>query len=250
MKAVAIFAVLSCITALGKANAITEKTRALRDVEGDPDLEAYLREAIENFREQMKTGIDAIKMPILDPLVLRHLDITVREDAATLDLKIHEIIVRDLSKFKLDRLRPDLEKFFIKLDLTIPVVYSNGKYKVDGKLLRIFPLYGEGNFDINITRATVSGDGKLDFDSDTLQMTTLIMDLSWEDLAINLENFLGGGRFSKVLQKIIPSVGKEIFQSFKPMLMNEMSKALKNELNKELRKPKVKNIIKAILPDR
>lgn len=64
----------------------------LNDVESDPEMEKYLREALENFREQMKEGIEAINMPRLDPLELRNLDVNVNENLAAMSLHINQVI--------------------------------------------------------------------------------------------------------------------------------------------------------------
>ncbi|CAL1293759.1 unnamed protein product [Larinioides sclopetarius] len=217
-------------------------------VEPDPDLENYLREAIENFREQMKEGIEAINMPVLDPLELKDLDINVAENLATMDLHIKMITVEGLSSFQFHHIYPDLENFFLQVNLTLPGVISWGKYYLSGKLLKIFPLKGNGNFQINVTEGEIGGTGQLEFVNSTLQMTKLELDFTWKKLEIFLESFLGGGKFSDVLQKLIPTLGKGVFDNFKPEILKLMNEALINEVNKELRKPEVKTIIEGILP--
>ncbi|XP_055930848.1 uncharacterized protein LOC129961062 isoform X3 [Argiope bruennichi] len=217
-------------------------------VEPDPDLENYLREAIENFREQMKEGIPAINMPVLDPLELKNLDINVAENLATMDLSIKTITVAGLSSFEFHHIYPDLESFFLQVNLTLPNVTSWGLYSLTGKLLKIFPLKGNGNFQINVTEGEIGGTGQLEFIDNTLQMTKLELEFTWKKLEVFLENFLGGGKFSEVLQKIIPSAGKSVFDNFKPKILKLMNEALINAVNKELRKPEVKKIIEGILP--
>ncbi|GBL77055.1 hypothetical protein AVEN_12704-1 [Araneus ventricosus] len=217
-------------------------------VESDPDLENYLREAIENFREQMKVGIEAINMPVLDPLELKNLVINVAENLATMDLSIKMMTVEGLSSFQFHHIYPDLESFFLQVNLTLPNVISWGNYSLTGKLLKIFPLKGNGNFQINITEGEIGGTGQLEFINSTLQMTKLELDFTWKKLEIFLENFLGGGKFAEVLQRLMPSVGKSVFDNFKPNILKLMNEALINEVNKELRKPEVKKIIEGILP--
>lgn len=65
----------------------------MNDVESDPDMERYLKETLENFRLQMREGIDAIHMPRLDPLKLENLDLNVNENLATLSLRMKEVLV-------------------------------------------------------------------------------------------------------------------------------------------------------------
>ncbi|XP_035208656.1 uncharacterized protein LOC118183288 [Stegodyphus dumicola] len=218
-------------------------------VQPDPDLEKYLREALENFREQMKSGIPSINMPVLDPLHLQNLDINVHENLATMTLKIKEITVTDLSTFQVPHIYPDLESFFLEVNLTLPQVSSWGKYYLDGKLLKIFPLRGDGNFKINLTVAEIGGVGQLKFVNKTLLMQKLELDLTWKKLDIFLENFLGGGKFAEVLQRMLPAVGKSVFDNFKPDILRMMNTALMDAVNKELKKPEVKKIIEGILPD-
>lgn len=70
------------------------------DVESDPDMEKYLREALENFREQMKEGIDAINMPRLDPLELRNLDLNINENLASLSLRVKQVTAKLLITYR------------------------------------------------------------------------------------------------------------------------------------------------------
>ncbi|GFT17860.1 uncharacterized protein NPIL_428191 [Nephila pilipes] len=219
-----------------------------RNVEPDPDLEKYLREAIENFREQMKVGIPAINMPVLDPLYLQNLQINVYENLATMDLHIKTLAVRSLSDFNITHLTPNLEEFYLGINLTLTEINVHGQYKVDGRLLKILPIYGQGYFDINATDVRISGVGKLGFTTDTMQMDLLKLDLFWKNLDVFMENFLGGGSFSNVLQRIIPNVGRDIFNVYKPLMLEKIETCLTKKINDKLNEPVLKDIIKSIIP--
>ncbi|XP_042897426.1 uncharacterized protein [Parasteatoda tepidariorum] len=251
MKTTALFFVLfNAVFVAVLTDQSLDEVPELQFVEPDPDLEKYLREAIENFREQMKVGIEAIKMPVLDPLELKNLDINVLENLATLDLKIRKITVLGLSSFNFRDIYPDLENFYLEFNFTMPSLTSHGKYNMNGKLLRIFPVRGNGTFEINITNVEIGGLGQLEFINDTLQMTKLELNLTWKNLGLFLENFLGGGKFSEVLQKLIPALGKTMFDNFKPTILELMNSSLINQVNKQLQRPEVKKIIDGILPNR
>ncbi|KAG8198364.1 hypothetical protein JTE90_021612 [Oedothorax gibbosus] len=228
-------------------NAVTQ-SELIHHVEADPELEAYLREAIENFREQMKEGIDAIQMPILDPLELSQLNINVRENLATLDLHIKTLTVQCLSIFKLTHLKPNLEEMYLGINLTLPEIYMSGNYSVNGKLVKILPIYGDGSFYMNATDIKISGFGQLAFTNETIQMSLLKLDLHWEHLAVNMENFLGGGSFAKVLQQVVPKVGRDIFYGYKPLIMEKLEKFMQEMVNEKLEEECVKDIIKVIIP--
>lgn len=155
--------------------------------------------------------------------------------------------IEEMSNFEVRNIKANLETYFLKLDLKLKAVQAKGNYSMDGKLLKIFPLSGHGQFSINLTNAEIYGVGKLYPAEGTLQMKKLELDLSWKKLDAYLENFLGGGKFSEVLQRILPNVGKKAFDSYKPQILNHLNTLLIKELNKMFKKPEVKAIVEGFV---
>lgn len=220
----------------------------LKRNEGDPDFEDYLMEIFNNFRNQMKDGIPEIKVPPLDPLKLYNININVNEKTAKVKLDFHQIIISKLSKFEIRNLKANLDTLFVNIDLYLPRLDVTGTYNLDGKIINIFPLYGNGKYEINVSEANLIGTGKMVLDKEGLRLTRLVLELTWGQMHVNFENLLNGGSFSKILQKIIPVIGKRLFDKFKPEITNLIEKALINEVNKELKKPEVRKIIEGLLP--
>ncbi|XP_076317075.1 uncharacterized protein LOC143229113 isoform X2 [Tachypleus tridentatus] len=217
---------------------------------GDPDFEAYLREVLENFRNTMEYGIPPIGVPPLEPLTLRNIDINVKEDVADVDLKFYELKIEGLSKFVVDKMESNLASYYADIGLSLPHLVVTGQYYLAGKVIGIFPLKGEGDYQIIAEGIYIGGMGQLVFNGQDLQFNELNLGLSWDELKVNLENFLGGGEWSKLIQVLLPAVGKGVFDRFKPKVMELLNKALMNKVNEELRKPDVKEIIKGIFPDK
>jgi len=46
---------------------------------------------------------------------------------------------------------------------------------------------------------------------------------------------------------MLPNIGKNIFDNFKPSILSSLNTLLKNALNDELRKPEVKKIIEGLI---
>ncbi|XP_054708722.1 uncharacterized protein LOC129218468 [Uloborus diversus] len=218
-------------------------------VQHDPDLEKYLLEVIDNFRNQMKEGIPEVNIPVLDPLQLEDLNLDVQENLATMNLKIHQLQVLHLSKFNVTNLKPDLENFYLDLNLTLPELMVNGNYSVNGRLVKIFPIYGQGKFELNASKIHVFGMGQLGFAEDSLEMRLLKLNLQWESLSLFMENFLGGGNFSETLQRVITGVGKDVFERYKPIILEKLEQALTNIINEKLQDPLAKDIIKGVFED-
>lgn len=154
-----------------------------------------------------------------------------------------------MSQFEVQTVNANLDTFFLRLVLNLPSVRAKGNYTLDGKLLKIFPLNGNGSFSINLTNADISGHGNLIPQDGTLQMKTLDLDLKWKTLEVYLENFLGGGRFSQVLQRILPNVGKKMFDNFKTDIQKNLNSMLIRNLNQMFKKPEVKKIVEGFIPN-
>lgn len=88
----------------------------------------------------------------------------------------------------------------------------------------------------------------MEFTTETVQMSLLRLDLHWEHLAVDMQNFLGGGSFSEVLQRVVPDVGRDIFHVYKPLIMEKLETSLQRKVNDKLNEECVKDIIKVIIP--
>ncbi|XP_067129406.1 uncharacterized protein [Centruroides vittatus] len=214
----------------------------------DPDFENYLHEVLNNFRYQMKEGIPEIHVPSLDPLKLYNIKINVNENTAKIKLDFHQIIISGLSQFQIHELKASLDKLYVNVHLQLPYLMVNGNYYLNGTVMRIFPLRGNGKYKIDVTDAKLDGTGKMILDNDGLRFHQLKLYLSWGKLKLDFENLLNGGSFSKTIQKVIPVIGKGLFDHFKPEITDLIEKALINEVNKELKKPEVREIIEGLIP--
>lgn len=130
----------------------------------------------------------------------------------------------------------------------MPALYVHGHYNLNGKFAKIFPIYGSGLFDINATDICLAGKGKLHLFNDSLEMSLLKLDLKWQHITVFLENFLKGGDFSEVLQRVVPGVGKDVFLAYRPCILDKVETALTRKINEKLDDPVVKEIIKGIYP--
>ncbi|UYV68200.1 hypothetical protein LAZ67_5003371 [Cordylochernes scorpioides] len=214
----------------------------------DPALEAYLREILDNFKQEMQNGLPALKVPPLDPLVLEEKDVVVDDEHTKLKINFPQINVHGLSTFSVPLLHSNLDQFHVRLQLNISQVTLDGLYDMKGRVARIFPLHGNGEFNINLTDIQIHGEARLDVRPRHMSVAHLELDLNWGQLTIFLENFLGGGSFAQALQRMLPVIGKGIFNKFRPQILTELNSALVKEINKELAKPQVQDIISAIFP--
>eukprot|EP00091_Calanus_sinicus_P015441 TRINITY_DN33694_c0_g1_i1.p1 TRINITY_DN33694_c0_g1~~TRINITY_DN33694_c0_g1_i1.p1 ORF type:complete len:140 (-),score=52.67 TRINITY_DN33694_c0_g1_i1:325-744(-) len=115
--------------------------RAVRD----DNLDAYLKEILELLKAQMPAGIPELGIPPLDPFEVPHFDIgPIEEDIIKVTIEIDNLVIKNLATFETKIAHLDLEALALELELTLAELRGDADYKLDGTILSILPLYGEG----------------------------------------------------------------------------------------------------------
>ncbi|XP_013793120.1 uncharacterized protein LOC106477066 [Limulus polyphemus] len=216
--------------------------RALR-VRRDDALYNYLQTVLENFRAIMKQGSSNPKIPVLDPLSVRPQNIDESKGSTKISVKLWDILIRGLSDFQIKQLNADINKLKLQIKLNIPKLIATGKYELNGKIINIFPLSGNGNARIEAKDVDVEGEATLGLSSGKLKVLRLDLHLQFHSILVNFENLLGGGNFGDLLNQLISSLGRPLFDKFGPKLVNDLEDGLKESLNKELGKFSLSDIL-------
>lgn len=210
------------------------------------DVTEFIIGVIENFREDMTTGIPELKVPVLDPFRSKKpVNIDVEDKKASVHGNFSNILVQGLSKFVLDDLHADVQNLSLRFDLTIPYIKASGYYALDGKIIKIIPLRGNGSFWVESKNLSVAARASMRNTEDNhLQLSEdLDVDMDFDKVEVYLENFLGGGRWTEVLLKILNDISKDLFRKCLPLLKNELNKSLLKVINKHLMKLPITSII-------
>ncbi|GFV21826.1 uncharacterized protein TNCV_4525131 [Trichonephila clavipes] len=121
--------------------------------EYDEKLSEFIKEILENFREQMPEGIPDIGIPPIDPLVIPDIDEDIDDGIAKMVLRMRDINILGISKFHIVDLKADLEKGFANFSISLPELTASGDCYMNGKILGIFPMNSDGPFNINVTES-------------------------------------------------------------------------------------------------
>ncbi|XP_076363897.1 uncharacterized protein LOC143253627 isoform X2 [Tachypleus tridentatus] len=206
---------------------------------------------LENFRDKMPTGVPELKFPVLDPLMIGNINENIKEGIAQVDINIQNLQLFGLSGFSVPSLEADLQDLKISFKLKLPFLKAtSNNYNLEGKIAGIFPLYGDGKATIQIDNLDIYLDGGLTVTTDGyLQLAdNMAVSIDFSKVSIKLENILGGGSFGDVINALLSSVGKIIFDKFKPKIMNELKKQIIKSANNELGKHKLEDIIAGKIP--
>lgn len=210
------------------------------------EVNEFIKGVIENFKDDMQKGIPELKVPILDPFVPKKpIKVDVEDSKASVHGNFTDVSVEGLSGFILEDLNADLQNLSLRFDLTIPNIKANGNYKIDGKIIKIIPVRGNGTFWVESKNLSVAAVASIqNTDDDHLQLSEdFDITMDFDKAEIFLENFLGGGRWTEVLLKIINDISKDLFVKFLPLLKKELNKSLLKVINKHLMKLPITTII-------
>ncbi|GFT16515.1 uncharacterized protein NPIL_665361 [Nephila pilipes] len=233
------------IVVSGEGSAITGKEAE----EYDEKLSEFIKEILENFRDQMHEGIVDIGIPPIDPLVIPNINENIDDGIAQMLLRMRDINITGISKFHIEDLRADLEKGFANISISLPELTVDGYCFMNGKILRIFPINSDGPFFIHVTEVKIVGFGDLNVTTGgetRIHMNDLKLNLTFGPLEIEFKSLLGGGRWTQMLVKILSGLGRKLFLHFHTEAMAELNKALLKLINRELDKGTLSELLDQI----
>ncbi|KAG1666127.1 hypothetical protein GQR58_019047 [Nymphon striatum] len=211
-----VFMVITQYAAVNCADTRYERSmdRALERVrrQAPGSIDDYLKTVLNNFKSQMTTGIPALKIPILDPFKVKDQSLVKKDSKIDIRASLKNNKVTGLSKFKIQKLRLDLNKLQFEFGLLIPKLAIKGQYALNGNALNIFPIFGNGEYSVTVRNLKIATHVKVTIDDNgrgTLAEPPNL-DVSFSSVRVNFENLLGG--LSNILNGIINVVAKPVLQ--------------------------------------
>ncbi|KAG1652342.1 hypothetical protein GQR58_026371 [Nymphon striatum] len=189
-------------------------------------IDDYLKTVLNNFKYQLTTGIPALKIPKMDPFKIKNKKFFKKDKKVYVDATFKNNYVTGLSKFQIQKLHLNLNRLQFEFGLRIPKLTIKGRYTLNGKVVKIFPIYGNGKYSVTVRNLKISTHVKVTIANNG--RGTLVepprLDVSFSSVSVNFENLLGG--LSNVLNGIINALAKPVFKKFEPNLMKSLKKAL------------------------
>ncbi|XP_076036466.1 uncharacterized protein LOC143022231 [Oratosquilla oratoria] len=203
----------------------TDKTLC-QDPPGNNAIAVMLADTIDKIRPIMVTGNATFGIPVLDPYgPLPHINVDFANENIRLDIELDDVLIREISTFVICSLNLTLG-FAQKLDLEVHLdeLGASGSYKADGSLLGIFPVFGNGGFDLTVSQAFMTANSKITYNpiSDHAKMKELHFDIGFQSLQMEMECILGCGDMADMVNEMASDIGKEVFDQLwayiKPLL--------------------------------
>jgi len=205
-----------------------------------------LKQAMEDLRPYMSTGIDSLGIKPTDPLMIDNLDINRDIPPLTIRTKISNVAVRGLSTFVARKVAVDIKKKTLQMVITVPKLYIKGDYNTDS-VLAIVTVKGEGPFTANMTKIT--GDGRATIrvvcgktingkpDQAILMVEKATFDFNIAKSSMRLENLFPGKKaLAKVADDFLNSedFNKMVQREVKPQILLEVNSMFEEVMNSAL----------------
>merc|ERR550519_1402683 len=203
----------------------------------DPQVDAYLEKILELFKAQMPTGIPDLGIPVLDPFAVPHFDIPhIHESIIQADIKIDNFVIINLSTFETRLVHLDIEELSLELELGIADLRGDADYSLDGVIVSIFPLYGEGPMWLELYDLVLYAKAAVTInDEGYVQVTSLDLSADFKGIKLHLDNLMGGGNFGEAINNLLNALGDYIWDQLKgflfPLLEDVLTKILNDALS-------------------
>lgn len=194
-----------------------------------------IREALEGLTALLKRGLPEIGLPSLEPWKLDNFSYDGSVNTAKIKANFTDMKLYGLSTMTVSKVDVDMTKMKFELKLKFSNLTIIGQYKLEGKVLLIFPISGEGPFEMTSTDVEVEGESTLkSYSNGSLSLAQLTLKMEVDDVKAHFHKLLGGGMASGVANRIIDFFGERIFDTAKVKLVEKLQKATEMTINRKL----------------
>ena len=185
-------------------------------------LDARIRQMLDHFKQDDPRGIPGL--PIPDPMPIPDF----KGQFSVAEIRFSDAHLHQLSQFRIDYVRTDLKELKVWVGLTFDTLEVIGRYRMGS-------WFSTSSGDFNVTLIQVKGEGFAGLIVDTdgsLQASNITFDVGFKDIAMHFDNL---GFFGSLFQGIINSVGTFIFDSIKPIILEQINDKIQTGVNTQMR---------------
>ncbi|MCL4139009.1 UNVERIFIED_CONTAM: hypothetical protein GTU68_013677 [Idotea baltica] len=145
----------------------------------------------------MSEGAPSLGIPPLDPLgPFPEIAFSIHNDYLDLEGTVNETTIYNLSEFITCEVTIDIglrSSFY--MELRMEDFHMDGMYDMDGVYVMIFPIFGTGNYVLDVLNASMGGGAGVSYNiiTDHAQIHDLEIDILFEELQLYMECILGCG---------------------------------------------------------
>uniref|UniRef100_A0A1B6CP84 Protein takeout n=1 Tax=Clastoptera arizonana TaxID=38151 RepID=A0A1B6CP84_9HEMI len=186
----------------------------------DNDFSTCVVKSMNAMRQKLKNGLPELKIASLDPMFVPKIQITQGSGPVKIDSVLTNQVFHGLSNYKIIKANIDFDRSIMTFDLTLPYLYVEGDYKIDGQIL-LLPVQGSGDSWSNYTTVFATGvlkghpvkkSGK-----EFLHLDDMKVDLKVKKGVIHMNNLFNGNKeLGDAMNKFMTDNWEIVFQELKP----------------------------------
>ncbi|CAG7831107.1 unnamed protein product [Allacma fusca] len=189
------------------------------------ELNMHVKNLIQHFKQDDPQGLpEGLNEHIPDPFPIPNMN----QEFSGTKIYFENLKVYGMKRFRLEHARSDLSALKVSGGVTIDELRILGIYSMSS-----WWQTARGNFSVIVANVSTEAEGKFHVQEEGyLKVEQIEMDLKFEDIKMNFENL---GWFGKIFQGMVNSVGAFLFDSIKPMILQEVETNFRGTFDKEAR---------------
>ncbi|XP_067004598.2 uncharacterized protein [Anabrus simplex] len=211
------------------------------------DIDNAIISALEALRQLMPKGIPELGVPVMEPLTVPHYDLNVDTELAKITASLDDLVIKNLSTFKIVKIANDLENLKADFDLSFERITLSGQYNMSGLAMGSLEIFGNGAFSLVVDGFDVGGTVYLSSQSGSkdspAELDKLLVHFSVKGMASNFENLMGGGDLGELVNSLISESAPEFIKGHQAELSTLIADTVKGMVNPILSHYTLKDIL-------
>ncbi|KAH0950656.1 hypothetical protein HN011_000802 [Eciton burchellii] len=198
---------------------------------------------LEDFKEKMRTGDEALGIPVLDPFFQSELPIKIKEDIITLDALLTNLNVNKLSEYDVLSGNFGIIGLKFNMNLSWPQISASTNYSMTGNV-DTFQIYGKGKIDMSAHDFVFGTEIRFKVSGIHLKVKAVKSTVSLKKL-----NFVATGIFndeeaSELISSIVSSVVPELIDNYQDTITEKINALITKELDAFLADKTISDLLK------
>ncbi|KAJ8673657.1 hypothetical protein QAD02_004919 [Eretmocerus hayati] len=199
-----------------------------------PDYSSCLRLAIQESWMTFIKGIPEIGLPPLDPLTVDRMETDFSEGEVSGKFVLHDVQTYGMANTNFLAVRPQHtgDRISLEMDITIPKVFIDGDYKIDG-VVGPYKIGGKGYFNVSVdgVSATWGLEGRVENDRWIIEHFRLYPEI--ENLKVYFTDLFNGNEdLNKLALRFANQYWQVLYKSMLPAVMEHWDVNLTDFVNR------------------
>jgi len=206
--------------------------------------EDFVKNVLEDFRSQLSDGFPEYGLPSLDPLQVPKMAFNLSSEMFEVNFtSSNNLNLTNLANFTTDLVSLDLNTSELEIEMNVSEMRVDGELLLEGAVLDIFPIYGEGPFWIEIYGVTLTVQSDVNINGQGfIQASNLNVSARYSELDMRFFqcNMCSNG---EIFEDMLHLIGTNIWTETEQLLVGLLQQGMHNFLSEAFQKCSADEIV-------